>query len=88
MEITKSQTWNDLCDIVEEIVSVDKDSCKPSTKLNEFGMEPLDSAVLVVEIESKFDITYPDVEWENAKTLEDVYRFIVEHRKEQKHEHE
>lgn len=88
MEITQEQIWNDLCDIVVDIITVDRDICKPSTKLSEFGMEPLDSAQLVVGIESKFDIIYPDVEWENAETLEDVYYFIVSHRKEQKHEHE
>jgi acyl carrier protein len=61
-------------EIVTNIFSFGTNKIKDDSKLTmDLGIDEFDSIELVIEIEKKFDCSISDIEWENVKTISDIY---------------
>lgn len=81
MNTPDNELWNQLVDVIVENVGLSKEQILPESKLIEdFSCEPLDMAELVIAIEEKFGVIYPDEDWENAHTVRDIYDYLESHK--------
>ena len=69
-------------EIVSEQLNVSKEQITPETSfINDLGADSLDLVELVMEFEDEFDITIPDDEAEQIKTVGQAVKYIEEHSK-------
>lgn len=69
-------------EIVSEQLNVSKEQITPETSfINDLGADSLDLVELVMEFEDEFDITIPDEESEQIKTVGQAIKYIEEHSK-------
>lgn len=63
--------------IIANELSVSKTDIKLETSLqDDLGADSLDAVELLMSIEEEFQITIPDSEYNNLKTVGDLLRFI------------
>ncbi|MDX1964268.1 MAG: acyl carrier protein [Pirellulales bacterium] len=60
---------------------ISSDSLTLSTSLNELGADSLDAVEFVMEIEERYDISFPEDAAEQIKTVGDAIRYIQEKRR-------
>ena len=61
---------------------VDLDNITPETKLDELGLDSLDTAELIINIETKFELPeFTQEEMMSIKTVQDVKELIEKKRK-------
>ena len=66
--------------IVSEQMSVDKGEISRDTSfINDLNADSLDTVELVMELEDEFDLTIPDEEAENLKTVGEAIDYIKKH---------
>jgi acyl carrier protein len=66
-----------LITIIANELSVSKKDIKLETSLqDDLGADSLDAVELLMSIEEEFQITIPDSEYNNLKTVGDLLRFI------------
>lgn len=64
-------------EIIVEQLDVDPEAVTPeATFLEDLGADSLDAVELVMEIENAFDISVPDEELEQLKTVQDLINVI------------
>ena len=69
-------------EIVSEQLNVSKEQITAETSfINDLGADSLDLVELVMEFEDEFDITIPDDEAEQIKTVGQAVKYIEEHSK-------
>lgn len=69
-------------EIVSEQLNVSKEQITAETSfINDLGADSLDLVELVMEFEDEFDITIPDEEAEQIKTVGQAVKYIEEHSK-------
>ena len=69
-------------EIVSEQLNVSKEQITMETSfINDLGADSLDLVELVMEFEDEFDITIPDEEAEQIKTVGQAVKYIEEHSK-------
>ena len=67
-------------EIVSEQMGVSKDQVSKETSfVNDLGADSLDTVELVMEFEEEFDITIPDDEVKNLKTVGQAIDYIEQH---------
>lgn len=77
MEITDKELWKKIVDEVTGIIGVQANDVTPDSRLVEdFSPDSLELAELALGIEETFNITYPEDDWENVKTVGDIYAFV------------
>lgn len=63
--------------VVSDKLSVDKDKIKPETSfVGDLGADSLDMVELLMNLEDTFDMTIPDDDAENIKTVGDAVEYI------------
>lgn len=79
-ELTPEQLASEICAIIEERLGVAASDITPEKNLiNDLGADSLDSVELIMAIEQKFDITIPEEETENIKTVGDIIEYVQKH---------
>ena len=68
--------------IIKEQLGVEESEVKPDARfVDDLGADSLDTVEILMAIEEEFGIEIPDEDAENAKTVEDVIRYINKHPK-------
>ena len=66
--------------IVSEQMSVDKNEISRNTSfVNDLNADSLDTVELVMELEDEFELTIPDEEAENLKTVGEAIDYVRKH---------
>lgn len=69
-------------EIVCEQMGQPKDKVSEETSfINDLGADSLDTVELVMELEDEFDLSIPDEEAENIRTVGDAIKYIDENNK-------
>jgi len=69
-----------IIEIISELADVPNDGIKPETLLKDgMGLDSLDIVELMMKFEEKFDISIPDEDYAEVKTVKDVFD-VVENR--------
>ncbi len=69
-------------EIVCEQMGQPKDKVNEATSfINDLGADSLDTVELVMELEDEFDLSIPDEEAENIRTVGDAIKYIDENQK-------
>lgn len=67
----------ELIKIIAEELSVDEEQITLESDLQEdLGADSLDAIQLIMSIENEFDITIPETEIDNLKTVSDLLKYI------------
>ena len=67
--------------ILSEQFDVEEDSITPETSIsNDLGADSLDVVDLLMSIEDEFEVEVPDEEIENIKTVDDLVKYIENHK--------
>ena len=84
MEITDQRLFDEVADVIVDNVCVSKDLVKPETNLiDDLSCEPIDVAMLVVELEAKFSVSISDEELERTNyNVGEIYACIMNKKKE------
>jgi acyl carrier protein len=70
-------TLETIISLLSEIISVSEDDLRGKTPLtSEYGIEPIDIAKLMMEIEGRFDVCIHDEDVHTFKTLNDVAAYV------------
>ena len=68
--------------VITEMFGIDPESVTPDFALvGSLGTDSLDAAEIVMVLEEEFDINIPDDAAEKIRTVGDLIRFILKHRK-------
>jgi acyl carrier protein len=68
-------------EVVVEQLNANPDEVKPESKfVEDLGADSLDVVELVMALEEKFGIEIPDEDAEKIQTVEDVVKYVREHR--------
>lgn len=68
--------------IIVDKLSVDEAEVKNEASFaNDLGADSLDTVELIMEFEKAFDLTIPDADAENIKTVGDAISYIESHQK-------
>jgi acyl carrier protein len=71
----------ELIKIIAEELSVDEAQITLESDLQEdLGADSLDAIQLIMSIENEFDITIPETEIDNLKTVSDLLKYIEENK--------
>jgi acyl carrier protein len=71
----------ELIKIIAEELSVDEAEITLESDLQEdLGADSLDAIQLIMSIENEFDITIPETEIDNLKTVSDLLKYIEENK--------
>lgn len=67
--------------ILSEQLGVDEDNITPeSTLVDDLGADSLDVVDLLMSIDDEFEVEVPDDEVENIKTVDDLVKYIENHK--------
>ncbi len=78
--LTATEIEDKVTQIVSEQMSVDKDEVSKNTSfVNDLNADSLDTVELVMELEDEFDLTIPDEDAENLKTVGEAISYITKH---------
>ena len=80
MDRNREQLTEEITAIIEERLGVAASEITPEKNLiNDLGADSLDSVELIMSIEQKFEITIPEEETENIKTVGDIIDYVMNH---------
>ena len=69
-------------EIIVDKLTVDENEVTPQAEFNkDLGADSLDSVGLIMEFEKACDLTIPDADAENIKTVGDAISYIESHKK-------
>lgn len=69
-------------EIIVDKLTVDENEVTPTAEFNkDLGADSLDTVELIMEFEKAFDLTIPDADAENIKTVGDAISYIESHQK-------
>ena len=69
-------------EIIVDKLTVDENEVTPQAEFNtDLGADSLDTVELIMEFEKAFDLTIPDADAENIKTVGDAISYIESHQK-------
>ena len=69
-------------EIIVDKLTVDENEVTPQAEFNkDLGADSLDTVELIMEFEKAFDLTIPDQDAENIKTVGDAIKYIEDHQK-------
>jgi acyl carrier protein len=75
--MTRNEIENAVVETIEEQTGLDKESIALDSDLeSEYGLDSLDCAELLMELEGKFDVLVPDNKIDDIKTARDVVDVI------------
>ncbi len=78
--LTATEIEDKVIQIVSEQMSVDKgEIAKETSFVNDLNADSLDTVELVMELEDEFDLTIPDEDAENLKTVGEAISYITKH---------
>ncbi len=78
--LTATEIEDKVTQIVCEQMSVDKGEISKTTSfVNDLNADSLDTVELVMELEDEFDLTIPDEDAENMKTVGEAISYITKH---------
>lgn len=63
-------------DIIVELFDFGTEIKDESNLTMGLGFDELDLVELVIELEKKFDCSIPDSQWDNVKTISDIYNCL------------
>ncbi|MCM1363991.1 MAG: acyl carrier protein [Faecalibacterium sp.] len=69
-------TFENVCDIVSSRFELNEIKLEHETSWEEIGADSIDLVDLVTEIEDEFEISIPDEEFENLKTIGDLAELV------------
>lgn len=72
---------NDVLKLIKSKLNIELNDKKMDENFKEFGIDSLEIMELVLEIESKFDITLPDDKLLQLKTVNDLIKLIEQTKK-------
>lgn len=72
---------NDVLKLIKSKLNIELNDKKMDVNFKEFGIDSLEIMELVLEIESKFDITLPDDKLLQLKTVNDLIKLIEQTKK-------
>ena len=76
-ELNPEQIEKEVYDLVVDRLGVRRNEIAPEKDLvNDLGADSLDSVELIMAIEQAFDITIPDSDTENIKTIGDILKYL------------
>ncbi|MBP5540524.1 MAG: acyl carrier protein [Bacteroidales bacterium] len=76
-ELNPEQIEKEVFALVEDRLGVRRNEISPEKDLvNDLGADSLDSVELIMAIEQQFDITIPDSDTENIKTIGDILKYL------------
>ena len=76
-ELNPEQIEKEVYALVEDRLGVRRSEISPEKDLvNDLGADSLDSVELIMAIEQQFDITIPDGDTENIKTIGDILKYL------------
>ena len=76
-ELNPEQIEKEVYALVEDRLGVRRSEISPEKDLvNDLGADSLDSVELIMAIEQQFDITIPDSDTENIKTIGDILKYL------------
>ena len=76
-ELNPEQIAKEVYALVEDRLGVRRSEIAPEKDLvNDLGADSLDSVELIMAIEQQFDITIPDSDTENIKTIGDILKYL------------
>ena len=68
--------------LIVDKLTVDENEVTPQAEFNkDLGADSLDTVELIMEFEKAFDLTIPDADAENIKTVGDAISYIESHKK-------
>jgi acyl carrier protein len=79
--IDRQETAQKISAIVAEKLSIDKNSIKPESTLQDLGADSLDMVEIIMQIEEDFGIQINDEEAEKLNTMAEVVDYVHERRK-------
>ncbi len=62
--------------LISDQFDIDEDEISMDTTMDDLGIDSIDAVELSLGLEDEFDVSIPDEELENFKTVGDVVRFI------------
>ncbi len=67
-------------DVIVDTISCDADEVTPEASLtDDLGADSLDAVELQMAFEEAFDITIPDEDMQDMKTVNDIVEYIEDH---------
>ncbi|MGN1418919.1 MAG: acyl carrier protein [Acutalibacteraceae bacterium] len=69
-------TFEQVCDLISKRFEISEVKLTKETTLEEIGADSIDLVDLVSELEEAFDVSVPDEEFENIKTIGDIVELI------------
>jgi len=63
--------------IIAEQVGIEQDTIKPGDNImDDLGADSLDTVEIIMKIEEEYDITIPDEDVEEMKTVQDILDYV------------
>lgn len=70
-------TLDIIISLLSEVISASEDDLSGRTPLtSEYGIEPIDIAKLMIEIEKRFEVTIHDEDVHTFQTINDVVKYV------------
>ncbi|MDF2858767.1 MAG: acyl carrier protein [Neobacillus sp.] len=70
-------TLDIIISLLSEVISASEDDLSGRTPLTpEYGIEPIDIAKLMIEIEKRFEVTIHDEDVHTFQTINDVVKYV------------
>jgi len=80
MSKLKEDQKEKIIEIISELADIPNDGIKPETLLKDsMGLDSLDVVEIIMKFEEEFDISIPDEDYAEVKTVNDVFD-VVENR--------
>lgn len=63
-------------EVLADKLVLEPDMIRPEEKLTDLGADSLDLVEIVMELETLFNISIPDMEMDNIITVQDIYNYL------------
>jgi len=74
--------FDEVKEVIVEQLNVSPEEVKPESRfVEDLGADSLDVVEMIMALEEKFGIEIPDEDAEKIKTVEDIVKYIEEHKK-------
>ena len=71
-------TFENVCGVIKSRFEINETNLEKETTWEEIGADSIDLVDLITEIEDEFEISIPDEEFENLKTIGDLVDLVDE----------
>ena len=71
-------TFENVCNVIKSRFEINEIKLENETTWEEIGADSIDLVDLITEIEDEFEVSIPDEEFENLKTVGDLVNLIDE----------